>query len=178
MTRIGRKSRDNFLGHFRALRIASLVRLSLLAYRLHIGNPSFSEVDLTTVICLEPSVSRECGTPAKLQHPADASWSISWRDRSTEVPMPVVHNDKSRAKHYCDGAAEGGRWCANTTRSWFVLFAFGVGIAMTSSVRVEFDLTTVICQEPSVSRECGTPAKLQHPADASWTICWRPFEQT
>jgi hypothetical protein len=92
--------------------------------------------------------------------------------------MPVVRNDKCRAKRYCDGAAEDGGRCANTIRSWFVLTAFGLGIAVTNTVGITFDLTTVICQEPSVSRECGTPAKLQHTADASWTICRRPFKQT
>ncbi len=92
--------------------------------------------------------------------------------------MPVVHNSKSRAKYYSDRAAEGGRRYPNTTCSWFVLWAACLGIAMTSSVWVSFDLTTVICQEPSVSRECGTPAKLQDHADASLTICWRPFKQT
>ena len=37
----------------------------------------------------------------------------------------------------------------------------GVGLFMSRPVQVKFDLTTVICQEPSVSRECSTPAKLQ-----------------
>ena len=92
--------------------------------------------------------------------------------------MSVVRNSKSRTKHYSDGAAEGGGRYPNTTRSWFVLASLVAGAVMASAVSVNFDLTTVICQEPSVSRECGTPAKLLHHADASLTICWRPFEQT
>jgi len=92
--------------------------------------------------------------------------------------MPVVRNSKSRAKCYCDRAAEERRRYPNTVYSWFVLSLLGVILIMTNPVEVRFDLTTVICQEPSVSRECGTPAKLQHPADAPLSICWRPFKQT
>ena len=85
--------------------------------------------------------------------------------------MPEVRNAKSRAKRYCDGAAEDRGWYSNTIRSRFVRAIVGAAIFVTVAVTVRFDLTTVICQEPSVSRECGTPAKLQHPADGSCTIC-------
>jgi hypothetical protein len=92
--------------------------------------------------------------------------------------MPVVHRAKRRAKHYSDKAAKGGGWYPNTTCSRFVLGLLALGLFASSAVQVEVDLTTVICHEPSVSRECGTHAKLQHHADGYSTICWRPFEQT
>jgi hypothetical protein len=92
--------------------------------------------------------------------------------------MPVVRNAKSRAKRHCDEAAGAGVRYANTVRSRFVLASIGLSIFVTAAVLVRFDLTTVICQEPSVSRECGTPAKLQHHADASRTICRPLFKQT
>jgi len=92
--------------------------------------------------------------------------------------MPVVQNAKSRAERICDGVRQGGQRSSNTARSRFVLALAGAAIYVTIAVSVRFDLTTVICPEPSVSRECGTPAKLQHRADASWTICRRPFKQT
>lgn len=37
--------------------------------------------------------------------------------------------------------------------------------------------TTVICHEPSVSRESVAAAKLQDPVDASLNIWWLPFAQ-
>jgi hypothetical protein len=46
-----------------------------------------------------------------------------------------------------------------------------------TAVKVGVDLQTVICQEPSVSRESVAGTQLQHPADASLTIWWRPFKQ-
>jgi hypothetical protein len=92
--------------------------------------------------------------------------------------MPRVRKPKSRAKYYSDRAAENRGRYSNTICSRFVLAFVAATILATSAVTVRFDLTTVICQEPSVSRECGTPAKLQHPADASSSICWRQFEQT
>jgi hypothetical protein len=36
------------------------------------------DIDLQTVICQVPSVSRESGAAAKLQQPADASLTICW----------------------------------------------------------------------------------------------------
>jgi hypothetical protein len=36
------------------------------------------DLDLQTVICQVPSVSRESGAAAKLQQPADASLTICW----------------------------------------------------------------------------------------------------
>jgi hypothetical protein len=45
-----------------------------------------------------------------------------------------------------------------------------------ATVKVSVDLQTVICQEPSVSRESVAARKLQHPADASLTIWWCQFE--
>jgi len=92
--------------------------------------------------------------------------------------MPVVRNAKSRAKYYCDRAAEDRGRYPNTYRSRFVLLATAAALFVASAVTVRFDLTTVICQEPSVARECGTPAKLKVHADASLTVCWRPFKQT
>jgi hypothetical protein len=50
-------------------------------------------------------------------------------------------------------------------------------MAMGTAVKVGVDLRTVICQEPSVSRESVAGTQLQHPADASLTIWWRQFEQ-
>ncbi|MGX9393417.1 hypothetical protein ACWX0K_16000 [Nitrobacteraceae bacterium UC4446_H13] len=47
-----------------------------------------------------------------------------------------------------------------------------------TTAQVSFDLTTVICHEPSVSRECGTHAKLKHHADASLTFCWARSHDT
>jgi hypothetical protein len=44
---------------------------------------------------------------------------------------------------------------------------------MGTTVQVNIDLQTVICQVPSVSRESVAAAKLQQPADASLTIWWR-----
>lgn len=40
---------------------------------------------------------------------------------------------------------------------------------------VRLDLQTVICQGPSGSRYSVAAAKLQLPADASMTLCWRPL---
>jgi hypothetical protein len=40
---------------------------------------SQAHIDLQTVICQVPSVSRESVAAAKLQHPPDASLSIWWR---------------------------------------------------------------------------------------------------
>jgi hypothetical protein len=58
----------------------------------------------------------------------------------------------------------------NIACSWFVL---SIGAAMFTTVEVNIDLQTVICQVPSVSRESVAAAKLQQPADASLTIWWR-----
>ena len=46
---------------------------------------------------------------------------------------------------------------------------------MTGPVGVTIDLPTVICQERKVTRERVPPARLQHPAGASLTIWWCPF---
>jgi hypothetical protein len=47
-----------------------------------------------------------------------------------------------------------------------------IGAAMFTTVEVDIDLQTVICQVPSVSsRESVAAAKLQQPADASATTC-------
>jgi hypothetical protein len=61
---------------------------------------------------------------------------------------------------------------ANKRRSWFVL---AIALTMGTAVQVGFDLQTVICQEPSVSRESVAGTKLLQPADASltMTIWWR-----
>jgi hypothetical protein len=48
---------------------------------------------------------------------------------------------------------------------------------MATTVKVDIDLQTVICQVPSVSRESVAAAKLQQPADASLTIWWRQLYQ-
>ena len=86
--------------------------------------------------------------------------------------MPVVHNAKSRARDFCYGASRSRARHANNGRSWFVLaLAISLGTVRTGG----FDLQTVICLEPSVSRESVAAAKLQDPADASLTIWWRPF---
>jgi hypothetical protein len=88
--------------------------------------------------------------------------------------MPVVRNDKSRARDFYDGARKGRARRANAGCSWFVL---ALGMAMGTAVKVGVDLQTVICQEPSVSRESVAGTKLQHPADASLTIWWSQFKQ-
>jgi hypothetical protein len=88
--------------------------------------------------------------------------------------MPVVRKEKSRAKDFYDGAWKGRARFTKQLCSWFVLT---LGIAVSSTVQVDLDLQTVICQVPSVSRESGAAAKLKQPADASLTICWCPFEQ-
>ena len=96
--------------------------------------------------------------------------------------MSVVHNKERRTNDICDGAPKGRERCADTVRSCFVLCLmagaclasnFTVGVSCCSPSNV--DRTTVICQEPSVSRASGAAAKLQDPADASLTIWWRPF---
>ncbi len=96
--------------------------------------------------------------------------------------MSVVRNKKRRTNDICDGAPKGRGRCADTVRSCFVLCLwagaclasnFTAGVGHCSSIDV--DRTTVICQEPSVSRASGAAAKLQDPADASLTIWWRPF---
>jgi hypothetical protein len=88
--------------------------------------------------------------------------------------MPAVHNVKSRAMAFYDGVPKGRARRANAACSWFVL-AFG--IAMGTAIGLEIDLQTVICQEPSVSRESVAAAKLKHPSDASLTIWGRRFKQ-
>jgi hypothetical protein len=82
--------------------------------------------------------------------------------------MPVVHNTKSRARDHYDGARKGRARRAKAGCSWFVL---AIGLTLSTAVRVSVDLQTVICQEPSVSRESVAAPKLPHPADASLTIC-------
>jgi hypothetical protein len=138
--------------------------------------------DLTTVICQEPSVSRESVAAAKLQDPADASLTIWWRGRTTEVSMSVVRNKERRTSGICDGTPKGRGRCVNTVRSCFV-FALLAGAGLANSLITEVrrcslgavDRIPVICHEPSVSRESVAAAKLQDPADASLTIWWRPF---
>jgi hypothetical protein len=88
--------------------------------------------------------------------------------------MPAVRNTKSRAKDSYEGAWKGRGRRASTICSWFVLI---IGIAMGACLKVGIDLQTVICNEPSVSRESGAATKLNHPADASLTIWWCPFKQ-
>jgi len=147
-----------------------------------VGNRFFSESGLTTVICQEPSVSRASVAAAKLQDPADASLTIWWRGRTTEVSMSVVHNAKRRTIDNCDGAPKGRGRCADTVRSWFVLSLLA-GACLANNLiagsgggfTVAIDQTTVICHEPSVSRASVAAAKLQDPADASLTIWWRQF---
>jgi hypothetical protein len=149
-----------------------------------VGNRFFSESDLTTVICQEPSVSRASVADAKLKDPADASLTIWWRGRTTEVSMSVVHNTKRRANDICDGASKGRVRRADNARSRFVLaFAAGAiwaGITLTDFPRSSVgavDPAKVICHEPSVSRASVADAKLKDPADASLTIWWRQFYQ-
>jgi hypothetical protein len=127
-------------------------------------------------------VSRASVAAAKLQDPADASLNIWWRDGTTEVSMSVVHNTKRRANDICDGAPKGWARCADTVRSCFVLVLLA-GAYLSNNIVVgvsrcylgAVDPMTVICHEPSVSRESVAAAKLQDPADASLTIWWRPF---
>ena len=88
--------------------------------------------------------------------------------------MPVVRNDKSRAKDLYDEAGKGRGRRANSWCSWFVLAS---AIAVSATVLVRIDLQTVICQEPSVSRGSVAGTTLQQPADASVTIWWRQFKQ-
>ncbi len=88
--------------------------------------------------------------------------------------MPVVRNKKSRARDFYDGAPNGRARRANAVCSWFVLL---IGAAMFTTVKVDIDLETVICQVPSVSRQSVAAAKLQLPADASLTIWGRQFKQ-
>jgi hypothetical protein len=88
--------------------------------------------------------------------------------------MPVVRKEKSRAKHFYDGAWKGWARITKQRCSWFVLI---LGLTVSITVRSDLDLQTVICQVPSVSRESGAAAKLQQPADASLTICWCQFKQ-
>ena len=119
-------------------------------------------------------MSRESVAATKLKQPADASVTIWWRQGSTGVPMPVVHNAKSRARGLYDEAPKGRGRPANSACSWFVL---ALGIAMNAAVVAGLDLQTVICDEPTVSRESVAATKLKQPADASVTIWWRQFKQ-
>jgi hypothetical protein len=96
--------------------------------------------------------------------------------------MSVVRNKKRRTSDICDGTPKGWGRCVDTVSSWFVLSLL-VGTFLTNNLVAEVrrcfpgmvDQTTVICHEPSVSRESVAAAKLQDPADASLTIWWLPF---
>jgi hypothetical protein len=50
----------------------------VLGVAITMSNAARVGVDLQTVICQVPSVSRESGADAKLQQPADASLTICW----------------------------------------------------------------------------------------------------
>jgi hypothetical protein len=69
-----------------------------------------------------------------------------------------------------DGAPRGRARRADNGCSWPVL---AIAITLGTAIKVGFDLQTVICQEPSVSRESVAGTKLLQPADASLTIWWR-----
>jgi hypothetical protein len=88
--------------------------------------------------------------------------------------MPVVHNTQSRARDFCYGARKGRARRANGGCSLFVL---ALAMAVGATAKVGVDLQTVICQQPSGSRESVARTKLQQPADASLTIWWRQFKQ-
>jgi hypothetical protein len=122
-------------------------------------------------------VSRESVAAAKLQDPADASLTIQWHGRTTEVSMSVVRNTKRRTNGICDQAPKGWGRYVSTARSRFVLALAAWAFMSSTAVMCSYcslcravDLTTVICHEPSVSRESVAAAKLQDPADASLTI--------
>jgi hypothetical protein len=129
-------------------------------------------------------VSRASVADAKLKDPADASLTIWWQGRTTEVSMSVVHNTKRRANDICDGAPKGRGRCAGITRSRFVL-ALVAWTICTGTPSIGFprppvgavDPAKVICHEPSVSRASVADAKLKDPADASLTIWWHQFYQ-
>jgi hypothetical protein len=127
-------------------------------------------------------VSRASVADAKLQDPADASLTIWWRDRTTEVSMSVVRNAKRRTNDYCEDRPKGRGRSASTSRSRFVLTLLA-GLSLSSNNSSGFvrfligavDPGQVICHEPCVSRASVADAKLQDPADASLTIWWRQF---
>src|SRR6266567_2940626 len=72
---------------------------------------------------------------------------------------------------------------AKYSRSRFVLTALaalsiyvaGTGWELFGALSVRSGLTTVICPELIVSRASVAAVKLQDPAEASLTICWRQF---
>ena len=62
----------------RARRAKTECSLFVLALAMTVGTAVRVGVDLQTVICQEPRVSRESVARTKLQHPADASLTIWW----------------------------------------------------------------------------------------------------
>ncbi len=97
--------------------------------------------------------------------------------------MPAVHNGQSRTKGFCWERPEGRGRRAKYSRSRFVLTALaalsiyvaGTGWELFGALSVRSGLTTVICPELIVSRASVAAVKLQDPAEASLTICWRQF---
>jgi hypothetical protein len=136
---------------------------------------------LPTVTCPERSVSRESGAAAKRKATAHASITPCWRHPNTEVPMPVVRNEKSRAEDFCDGGWRGrGRHAKFRLCSCFVLCGLAAAVATwagTVDVRISISLATALPTvngpERSVSRESGAAAKRKATAHASITPCWR-----
>ena len=49
-------------------------------------------IDLQTVICQGPSVSREVVAAAKLQLPADASMTLRWRPFQSGLGAPIARS--------------------------------------------------------------------------------------
>jgi hypothetical protein len=104
-----------------------------------------------------------------------------------EVPRPVVHNDKSKAKGFYDGEPKGRGRRAKRACSCFVLIAAAfaaLGNYVTGAVEVRVGvfpvakpLPTVNSPEQSVSRESEAPANRTDTAEASLTRCWCQFQR-
>jgi hypothetical protein len=102
-----------------------------------------------------------------------------------EVPMPEVHNRKSKAKGFHDGGSRGRGRRAKSSRSRFVLAALVasgtylagiVGISV-GNFLVANTLPTVNSPEQSLSSESEAAAKLSDTAEASMTRCWCQFQR-
>jgi hypothetical protein len=101
--------------------------------------------------------------------------------------MPVVHNDKSKAKGFYDGGRQRRGRHAKCACSCFVLVGAGfaaLGTYITGTVEVRVGdftvantLPTVNSPEQSVSRESEAAAKRKDTAEASMTRCWCQFQR-
>jgi hypothetical protein len=133
----------------------------------------------------EQSVSRESEAAAKRKDTAEASMTRCWCHMNMEVPMPLVHNGKSKAKDIHDGGPKGRGRRAIRACSCFVLLALGaLGAGVGGAVGVQvgdfsvaITLPTVNSPEQSVSRESEAAAKRKDTAEASMTRCWCQFQR-